>query len=415
VSEVLFLAHRVPFPPDRGDRIRSWNIVKAIAKIAPVHVCALRDVVDAPDAGRAEIEAIAASCHIETPAYSKAGAMARALLSGGSASVAAFASPALQSAVDKVIAQHPISTIYAYSGQMAQFVPIDLGGRRFVMDFVDMDSAKFAAFGGFANRQEAKRLFAFEKAVAARADLSLFVSDAEAGLFRQQTGLGSERVTALENGIDLAKFDPSLPRISVRPEPFDFAQESPVEGHSSAAKCFDKLSTNGSGPLIVFTGQMDYRPNVDAVSAFARETMPLIRVKHPTATFAIVGRAPTAEVLSLASLPGVIVTGEVADTRDWLAAADVVVAPLKLARGIQNKILEAMAMGKAVVASPAAAEGIDAEIIVADGAVAEAVVVSGLLADSAKAQAIGKAARAQMIARYSWESRLAGLAGVLGV
>jgi polysaccharide biosynthesis protein PslH len=393
VSEVLFLAHRVPYPPDRGDRIRSWNILKAIAKIAPVHVCALRDAVDAPDAGRAEIEALAASCHIHLPAYSKAGAMARALLSGGSASVAAFASPALQAAVDQVMAARPISMIYAYSGQMAQFVLRDRGARRFVMDFVDMDSAKFAAFGGFANGQEAKRLFAFERAVAARADLSLFVSDAEAGLFRQQTGLGGDRVAALENGIDLAKFDPSLPRISI--------------------------PANGTVPLIVFTGQMDYRPNIEAVSAFARETMPLIRVRFPGATFAIVGRAPTAEVQALALPPGVIVTGEVPDTRDWLAAADVVVAPLKLARGIQNKILEAMAMEKAVVASPAAAEGIDAadgsELIVADGAAAEADAVCALLADPERATQIGAAARARMIARYSWDARLAGLPGILGL
>jgi polysaccharide biosynthesis protein PslH len=174
----------------------------------------------------------------------------------------------------------------------------------------------------------------------------------------------------------------------------------------------------GEGPLIVFTGQMDYRPNIDAVTAFARETMLIVRARHPNARFAIVGRAPTAEVLALATLPGVQVTGEVTDTRDWLAAADLVVAPLKLARGIQNKVLEAMAMAKAVIASSAAAEGIDAvpgdELVIADGSAAEAEAVRILLANPAQAAEIGAAARARMEARYSWEARLAGLPAILG-
>ena len=122
-GEVLFLAHRVPFPPDRGDRIRSWNILKAIAAIAPTHVFALIDPADAPDTGRAEIEAIAASLHAERPAHSRTGAMARALITGAPASVCAFASPELQAQVDRLLAERPIRTIYAFSGQMAQFVP----------------------------------------------------------------------------------------------------------------------------------------------------------------------------------------------------------------------------------------------------------------------------------------------------
>ena len=266
---------------------------------------------------------------------------------------------------------------------MAHYVPVGMSPR-FVMDFVDMDSAKFAQQGagghglsGLALRQEAKRLLAFEIATAKRADASIFVSEAEAGLFRAKTGLPAQTI---ENGVDAAHFAPGT-----------------------------VASADTPHPLIVFTGQMDYVPNVEAVTAFIRDVLPSL----PTATFAIVGRAPTAAVRALAA-PNVIVTGEVADTRPWLAAADVVVAPLALARGIQNKVLEAMAMGKAVVASPAAAEGIDAEVgaelLVAETPTAQAAAIGALLTDPLHARAVGTAARDRVCARYSWAARLAPLA-----
>ena len=386
MSEILFLAHRLPYPPDRGDRIRSWHLLKAILPLAPVHVCALEDGADV--AGPlAFLSEQVASVTVDQKPLAKGRAVLAALASGKPASVCAFASDKIAARVKELIATGSISTIYAYSGQMAQFVPASFTGR-FVMDFVDMDSAKFKAYGGFANAQEGKRLFAFEKATAQRANLSLFVSDAEASLFRRETGLGPDKVAFIENGIDLERFSP---RQNERAQ---------------------------TAPLIIFTGQMDYRPNIEAVESFARETMPMVRAAHPKARFAIVGRAPTSEVLALATLPGVEVTGEVPDTRDWLESADLVVAPLKLARGIQNKVLEAMAMEKCVIASPAAAEGIDAipgdELVIADGPAAQAEAVRVLLANPDQATAIGQAARARMEARYSWDARLAGLPAILG-
>ncbi len=385
-GEILFLAHRVPYPPNRGDKIRSWNILKALAKIAPVHVAALCD--DADDLQHADhIATVATSVTLVPHHISKLSAMAGALITGQSASVRACASPDLQNHVQRILATRKIDAIYAFSGQMAQFVPQD-SIARFVMDFVDMDSAKFATFADQAsglkrlsNRFEAQRLFEFEKSVASRADVSLFVSEAEAGLFRAQSGLGAERVHALENGIDLDHFRPD---------------------HATKAKL------SGIGPLLVFTGQMDYAPNVDAVRWFESKVLPQI----PKARFAIVGRAPTAAVSALA-WDHVRVTGEVADTRDWIAAADIVVAPLLLARGIQNKVLEAMAMGKAVVASKQAAEGIDAaadrDFLVADSAEDFANKIKILLSDSTVISTIGRAARHRMEARYGWESRLARL------
>jgi glycosyltransferase involved in cell wall biosynthesis len=156
---------------------------------------------------------------------------------------------------------------------------------------------------------------------------------------------------------------------------------------------------------------MDYRPNVEAVTWFAETVLPHIRLAHPDAVFAIVGRNPTDAVKTLAKQDAVKVTGEVADVRPWLDAAACVVAPLKIARGIQNKVLEAMAMERPVVASCAAAEGIDHDgtILSGDSMAEVAEAVNRLLADPATAVALGRQARERVKARYGWEARLAAL------
>ena len=421
-GEILFLAHRVPFPPNRGDKIRSWNVLKALCKIAPVHVCALMDAGDTAE-DVAAVGAIATSAHFEPASRSKLGAVLVSAVSGSSASVQACSSTALQKHVLHILEERPIAAVYAFSGQMAQFVPT-LGGKpRFVMDFVDMDSAKFAAWAdastgpkSWANRIEAQRLFEFEKANAQRATVSLFVSDAEASLFRKRTGFDGSQVQVLENGIDLAYFDPNNRRPG---EGRGLLEGALGDGAGLPHRLRPSPERREIAPLIIFTGQMDYAPNVEAVAAFATKVMPMIRLVQPAAQFVIVGRAPTAEVKALAKLPGVVVTGEVADTRDWLNAADVVVAPLKLARGIQNKVLEAMAMAKPVVASSAAALGIDAvvgrDLIVADTAVEQAAEVLKLLSDKKRANALGSAARTRMVERYSWDTTLARLPELLGM
>jgi sugar transferase (PEP-CTERM/EpsH1 system associated) len=233
-------------------------------------------------------------------------------------------------------------------------------------------------------RREARLLLAHDVKVANRAAASLFVSEAESALFRKVGA--ARRVHAVENGIDTAHYDP--------------AGTVPAET---------------THPLIVFTGQMDYPPNIDAVAAFARNAFPRIRIEHGGAQFAIVGRKPSAAVRALATRQGVTVTGEVADVRPWIAAADVVVAPLGVARGIQNKVLEAMAMARPVVASPRAAEGVDHDgtICVADTD-QQARAVLDMLADPDAARALGRAARARVIARYSWDTCLQPLGALMG-
>ena len=399
MPEILFLAHRAPWPPDRGDRIRSWHMFKALARLAPVHVAAQCDSQLDADIARAKLAPLAASLHLEVRTRTRPAALLQSLVRRQPASVTAFGHAGLARHVGGLINHGNITHIVGFSGQMGQYIP---PRERFsgpvVMDFVDVDSAKFAAYADAAGNpllrgvyaRESRLLAAYEASLARRADASLFVSPAEAALFRGRSGYG--RVHALENGIDTARFDP---RGDFKPLP-----ASP-------------------GPLLVFTGQMDYRPNIDAVIWFARQVLPLVRQQHPDARFAIVGRAPTRDVAALAALPGVAVTGEVPDVRPWLAAAAVVVAPLLLARGVQNKLLEAMAMARPVAASAAAAEGIDADpalhLRVADGAAAMAAAVAALLADPAAAAAMGAAARRHMVDRYGWEARLAPLAQHLGL
>jgi len=395
-GDILFLCHRIPFPPDRGDKIRSFHLLKRMAEIAPVHVGCFAD--DARDMGfAADMAKITAGQCVLMRDRSRILAGLKGLVQRQPLLVSVFDHPDLHRWVAKTLAERPIAAVVTYSAQMAHFVPVLADGVRFVMDFVDLDSAKYAAYGAqgsgpmaWINRREGRMLLNFERRVAERADLCAFVSEVEAELFRRASGLGPDRIVGIDNGVALDFFDPAA----------DFPAVDRPEGR-----------------LLVFTGQMDYRPNVEAVESFARETLPAIRARCPEAIFVIVGRNPTKSVQALAALPGVIVTGAVPDVRGWLAAADVVVAPLRIARGIQNKVLEAMAMARPVLASPQAAEGIDARdgehLLIAADPAQEAGKILALLADPAHAARLGRAARSRMEERYRWSATLANLPDLL--
>ncbi len=394
MREILFLAHRIPWPADRGDKIRSHHILKRLCEMAPVHVSTFAD--DERDMGFVgAMDGILASSHVEIRNKPQWQAGVDALLTGQPVSVCSFGSGSMQDWVDGLLASGRISHIFCFSGQMAQYVPASFNGR-FIMDFVDVDSAKFESYANegnplmrWINAREGRLLGDLEREVARRADASLLVSEAEADLFRTRTG--ATNVSTLGNGIDTVFYDPT-------------------------AK-FKKLHPAYPDPLIVFTGQMDYRPNIEAVTDFATNAMPAIRAAHPETSFAIVGRNPTPAVSALSALPGVQVTGAVDDVRTWLAGADVVVAPLRIARGIQNKVLEAMAMAKPVVASTAAAEGIAAtngtHYFVEADVEAEANRVIALLSDASISRKTGKSARAHVIEHYSWAGQLAPLDGLM--
>jgi sugar transferase (PEP-CTERM/EpsH1 system associated) len=387
MRDILFLAHRAPWPPDRGDKIRSHHLLRHLSQRAHIHLAAFIEEEDEADV-RDALSPFTASIALVRRTKGQPRSACEALATGRPVSLTAFDSPALQRAIDTAVATHAIDTAFVFSSQMAHYVDAFAG--RIIMDFVDVDSAKFAAYADAARgpmrwmmRREARLLLAHDAKVARRAEASLFVSEAEAAMFRSQAN--GARVHVIENGIDTDAYDPAIP-----------AEDAPH-------------------PLIVFTGQMDYRPNIDAVAAFAKTILPVVRAAHPNAHFAIVGRNPAAPVRALAGRDGLIVTGEVPDVRPWLAAADIVVAPLILARGIQNKVLEAMAMARPVVASPQAAEGIDhAGTIRVAGERGQARAVLDLLNDPAGAEALGQSARARVILRYGWDARLAPLDALMG-
>ncbi|MBB5708857.1 TIGR03087 family PEP-CTERM/XrtA system glycosyltransferase [Sphingomonas xinjiangensis] len=389
MADILFLAHRVPYPPDRGDKIRSFHLLKHLAERHRVHLVTFAEGPD--DLGHdAALGRFAASQTVVRRAKPHAVAAAQAILSGRPVSLCAFDNGRMRDAVRGVIKREPIGAVFVFSGQMAQHVPD--GGPPLIMDFVDMDSAKFAGYAQAGRgpmqwmlAREARLLRTFEAQVAARAHASLFVSAAEAALFKRDTG--AARVEVVENGIDTAGFAPDAP-----------------------------FERPGLGPVsIVFTGQMDYRPNIEGVTWFAQAVLPRIREARADAEFVIVGRNPTQAVQALGRSPGVRVTGAVADTRGWLAEAAVVVAPLLLARGIQNKVLEGMAMARPVVASAQAAEGIDhcGTIAVAAHATGMAAAIVQLLADRARATTLGSSARQQVTARYGWPAAMRALDRVM--
>jgi sugar transferase (PEP-CTERM/EpsH1 system associated) len=401
VSEILFLSHRIPFPPDRGDKIRSHHILRALAELAPVHVATFAD--DALDyAGGSDLARVAASHCLVHRSKPLALAAAEAMLAGKPISLTAFHSLALAKYVRNLLEARPISTIYVFSGQMGQYVPTSFAGR-VVADFVDVDSAKFDAYAardgglkGWAERREARLLRAEEARIAARAHVSLLISDEEAALFRSRLPSPSAldtRVRTLANGIDSTAFDPA----GVAPEP------------QLAHLPF---------PCLIFTGQMDYAPNIAACLRAATRIMPLIRQQFPQASFHVVGRNPAERLSALSAREGVHVWGRVPEVQPWLAGADLALVPLEIGRGVQNKVLEAMAMALPVVLTPDAATGIGARdgsefALAADDAQLAAACVA-LLRDPARARAMGQAARHYVVSQASWDAALADLPTIAG-
>jgi sugar transferase (PEP-CTERM/EpsH1 system associated) len=397
-GEILFLAHRIPFPPDRGDKIRSHHILKALAELAPVHVATFAETA-ADRAQEPALSSLAASHCVVKRTKPVPVAGLEALARGEPVSLAAFRHRAIAEFVARTLRERPVDTIYVFSGQMGQFVPRDWPGR-LIVDLGDVDSAKFESYADTAAwplrqlySREGRLLRAEEERLARIADHTLLVSEAEAALLRSRlSDPEGPRIAALGNGIDFEAFAPA------------------------ATAAHPELAAT-PGPHLVFTGQMDYPPNVAAVQRVVRAILPEIRKTHLAAQFHIVGRAPTAEVRALEGA-GVRVWGEVPAVQPFLAAADLVVAPLTIARGVQNKVLEAMAMARPVLVTPGAATGIDAidgvHFAVEDGDAALVARALALLADRDAAAAMGAAARRRVIETLSWPAMLAPLPSLLG-
>ncbi|WP_206241080.1 TIGR03087 family PEP-CTERM/XrtA system glycosyltransferase [Novosphingobium terrae] len=397
-KEILFLAHRLPFPPDRGDKIHSHHVLKALTALAPVHVACFAD--DAGDwAHEGELAACAATYCLRARKKPLPLAGLEALAKGQPISLTAFHDRHLADYVRSTLASGRIGTIFVFSGQMGQYVPADFTGR-VILDLVDVDSAKFDAYGRegkgpmrWVHAREGRLLAVEEGRLAARADHTLLISKAEAALLKRRLPANSPaHVGVLSNGIDCSFFSPEVaPDAALAAQP---------------------------GPKLIFTGQMDYAPNIAAVTRAAQQLMPAILKHHPQASFHIVGRAPTPAVQALHGVNGTQVHGAVPDMRPYLAAADMALVPLEIARGVQNKVLEAMAMALPCVLSPGAATGIEArdgtDYAIADSDQALIATTLALLDNPDHAKAMGQAARVHVLAHASWQAALAPLAGLIG-
>lgn len=394
-EELLYLTHRVPYPPNKGDKIRSFHLLRHLSQHYRVHLGTFVD----DEADWQYVNTAKSFCgesHFArlNPSTARLRSLS-GLLTGQPLTLPYYRNAGLQHWVNDLLANHPVKRILVFSSAMAQYV-IHADDMQRVIDFVDIDSDKWQQYAeskrwplSWLYRREGKLLLRYEREVAKEFDTSLFVSREEAALFKQFSPESAKKTGYFSNGVDTDYFSPEREY----PNPYPEGEQA-----------------------LVFTGAMDYWPNVDAVRWFAEETFPAVHSALPQTRFYIVGSRPTAVVCELARLPGVTVTGTVADIRPYLAHARLAVAPLRIARGLQNKVLEAMAMAKTVVASPQAAEGIQAaqgnELHVAANAEEFGQKILTLLAEK-MCDKMGKAARARILADYDWDSCLAQVDALL--
>ncbi|WP_431064391.1 TIGR03087 family PEP-CTERM/XrtA system glycosyltransferase [Methylotuvimicrobium sp.] len=336
-KNLLFLVHRIPYPPNKGDKIRSFHFLKALSQQYQIF---LGSFIDDPN-DRQYADTVKSYCqesYFESldPLQSKIKSLT-GLLTGKALSLPYYKNPKLQQWVNDVIERHQIRKVLIFSSVMGQYV-LNREDLTLIADYVDVDSDKWRQYAekkkwpeNWIYRRESERLLEFEKQLISQAKAGFFVSEQEASLFKTLAPEFEARIGSVNNGVDTDYFSP------------DHAFDSPYRPESQ---------------VLAFTGAMDYWANVDAVKWFAEKVFPAIRKKHPDTEFYIVGSKPTKDVLSLAQIEGVVVTGSVDDVRPFIAYADLVVTPLRIARGIQNKVLEAMAMAKPVIATSMAIEGI---------------------------------------------------------
>jgi len=395
MRDLLFLAHRVPYPPDKGDKIRAWHMFRHLAQTHRMHLgCFIDDPADWEHLPALKAMCADLACFPLDPRRARLKALLR-LRPGQPLSLGYFHDRRLQRWVDAKLADPAIERVFVFFSAMATYAMHAATPRR-VLDFVDVDSTKWTTYAAQAHMpmralwaREGRTLLSFERRAAASYDYSFFVSEPEWQHFVALAPEAAGRTGWISNGVDLAFFSPNLGL----PPPFE--------------PC---------GADLVFTARMDYRPNIDAAVWFARSVLPVLRVRRPAARFWIVGSAPTPEVRQLAALPGVQVTGRVPDTRPYIASADVVVAPLQIARGIQNKILEAMAMARPVVATPEAFAGVRAtpgrDILLANGVDETVRNIINVL--DGRHATLGAAGRQAVEAAHQWQVTLRPLDRLFG-
>lgn len=395
-KDLLFLSHRIPYPPDKGEKIRAWNVFRHLARDYRIHLgCFIDDPVDRQHLAELRQYCADMLCVPIDPRMQRIKSLLR-MRPKQPLSLGYFRHRHLQRWVDAKLACDTIDGIYVFSSVMAAYV-MHIPGRRRVLDMVDVDSEKFTAYAATARfpkrmvwAREGRTLLAVERRATQWFDHTLFVSEHERQRFVTLAPEAVARTSWVSNGVDCDHFSPA---------------------HRFAPPFA------GAGADMVFTGRMDYLPNIDAVQWFAHDVLPVLQRRFQTARLWIVGAAPSAQVRALARLPGVHVTGRVADTRPWLAAADVVIAPLRIARGMQNKLLEAMAMARPVVATPEAFAGVQAtpgrDVLLASGVDATAQTIAEVL--EGRHPEMGRAARRAVESAHQWSVTLRPLDQLFGL
>lgn len=386
---ILYLAQRVPYPPDRGDKITTYREIIHLARDHEVSVACLGDGPEDLE-NVAALESLVASVDAVLLRRQQARVRALAALASGTPlTVAYFNEKTLHKRIAARMASRHFDAVVVYSSGMAQFVEPYADVPR-IMQFADLDSLKWKQYARhylpprrWVYAAEARRLLRYERHIATTFCHSLVSTPCELQDFEQL--IPGAAVSCVSNGVDLDYFQPR-----------DIGKDK---------------------SMLVFTGVMDYFPNVQGVLWFCHEVLPLVRARVPDVTFTICGARPNAAVQALGRLPGVKVTGRVPDVRPYLARAEVGVVPLQTARGIQNKLLEAMAMGLPIVTTTPAFKGAgalaDTHLLVADRPSDFAAAVVRLLQDKPLRARLKQAARAFTEANYRWETQLARLDDVL--
>lgn len=395
--KVIFLCQRVPYPPDRGDRITTWHFLRHLLdRGAAVRLGCFREE---PRDAEGVAHLLDRCAAVEAPLLDRRVrkfTSLRGLLTGEALTLPFFRHRGLGATVRRWLTEDPPDLIYVYSSSMAQYATAAADRVR-VMQFAELDSDKWRQYaaasrwpGRWIYAREARRLLGFEDRVARAFSLSLVVSEVEKELFERRIPGVVPRV--LPNGVDVGHFTS--------------AGDDARHPHTA-----------------VFTGVMDYEPNVDGVCWFVERCWPALRERFDDARLLIVGSRPVQRVQALAQRPGVTVTGRVPETPPFFDRAAVAIAPLRLARGVQNKVLEAMSMALPVVASPQASQGLGADVpagalAVTETAEATVAAVAELFSDPGRARERGLAAGAWVRAHWRWErmyERLDAMLAELGV
>jgi sugar transferase (PEP-CTERM/EpsH1 system associated) len=396
LEPLLYLVHRLPYPPNKGDKIRSYHLLRYLAARYRVHLGTFVDSASDEGIVVALRELCADVCAVRLhPTLARLRSVT-GLLHGEALTVPYYRDVRMRRWVETTLRERPIRKAVVFSSPMVQYVA-GARGLRLIADYCDVDSAKWSDYApqhrwpmSFVYRREGRLLLAFERERAQQCDACVFATEAEKSLFASLAPECAPRLHAIGNGVDPQYFAPRADR----PSPYASSDE-----------------------VLVFTGVMDYWPNIDAVTWFAKEVLPRLIEARPRLRFFIVGMNPSVAVRELAKHPAVVVTGKVDDVRPYVQHALAVVAPLRIARGIQNKVIEAMSMGRPVVVSEAAARGLCAragsDFIRAGRSPEEFAAAVLELRARPDREAVGRCARAAVLAAYDWDRNLSSFGALL--